>query len=110
MRLLLSCLSLSVSVSVCLCLSVSVCLCLTRSRVSSVPTTFIYGTADWMFSEEAVSVVNQLRRASGTRAAATLIRIRDAGHQLSLDNPIGFRDAMRYAVGKGGRTEHVIVE
>ncbi|KAJ3288408.1 hypothetical protein HK104_008190 [Borealophlyctis nickersoniae] len=59
-----------------------------RVKGLSMPTTFIYGTEDWMDYRAALSAVQNMKPA--TRVA----RVDGAGHHLYLDNPMGFNNAM----------------
>lgn len=52
------------------------------------PTTFIYGDADWMDPRQAEACLADMK------VPAKVIRISNAGHQLFLDNPEEFNDVL----------------
>jgi abhydrolase domain-containing protein 5 len=56
---------------------------------------FIYGTQDWMDINGGRTVVKELRAAG--HKAASLVLVDKAGHQLSIDNPVGFFQSVVYA-------------
>ncbi|CAF1599673.1 unnamed protein product, partial [Didymodactylos carnosus] len=57
--------------------------------------TFLYGDHDWMDVKAGEEVVKNIRQQGGK---ANLMRVRQAGHQLMIDNPQGFFDAIVNAV------------
>ncbi|CAJ2642986.1 unnamed protein product [Trifolium pratense] len=56
-----------------------------------VPTTFIYGTEDWMNYEGAQEARKQMK------VPCEIIRVPQAGHFVFIDNPSGFHSAVLYA-------------
>jgi len=60
------------------------------------PVSFIYGTRDWMTWTHAEDVATAIEEEVGAAAGRNfdIVRIADAGHQLMVDNPIGFADAV----------------
>ena len=57
-----------------------------------IPTTLVYGVYDWMDVRAGVAVARRLNEAGG---AAVTLRVKDAGHQLMVDNVAGFDQAVR---------------
>ncbi|CAF1425289.1 unnamed protein product [Adineta steineri] len=60
--------------------------------------TFFYGDHDWMDTEAGKRTVELLNQRSGGSNSARLIIIPRAGHQMMIDNPDGFHDAVRQAL------------
>jgi pimeloyl-ACP methyl ester carboxylesterase len=58
-----------------------------------VPISFLYGTNDWMNPAHAVKLMPKLPHADNR-----LCVVDEAGHQLYLDNPAGFHEALKKAV------------
>ncbi|CAN8230767.1 unnamed protein product [Cochlearia groenlandica] len=59
-----------------------------------VPTTFIYGTNDWMNYEGAVEARKYMK------VPCEIIRVPQGGHFVFIDNPEGFHEAVLYACHK----------
>ncbi|CAF2732566.1 unnamed protein product [Rotaria sp. Silwood2] len=60
--------------------------------------TFFYGDHDWMDTEAGRRTVESLNRRINSSNSARLIVIPRAGHQMMIDNPDGFHDAIRRAL------------
>jgi len=63
----------------------------------TIPIAFIYGAHDWMDHRHAVRVMNE-SKALGSQQRLTCQIVQDAGHQIHLDNPPGFHEAVINAV------------
>ena len=61
----------------------------------SVPTIFAYGTSDWMDRHAGAATAAAMLARGG---AACSIRVREAGHQLMIDNPAGFKECVEAAM------------
>ena len=64
-------------------------------RVTSVPVIFVYGVADWMDRYAGASTAAAIIARGG---AACSIRVKNAGHQLNIDNPRGFKECVEAAM------------
>ncbi|XP_071722660.1 1-acylglycerol-3-phosphate O-acyltransferase [Rutidosis leptorrhynchoides] len=67
---------------------------LQRASEWKVPTTFIYGTTDWMDYEGAVEARKSMN------VPCEVIRVPQGGHFVFIDNPDGFHSAVIYACRK----------
>ena len=63
----------------------------TEAGGRSPPTTFVYGTHDWMDVRAGMATAQRMNEAGG---AAVTVRVKDAGHQLFADNVPGFHEAI----------------
>ena len=59
-----------------------------RVKDLKMPTTFIYGTEDWMEYQHAMKAVQNMT------VQSRIIMIQNAGHHLQFDNPEGFNNAV----------------
>ncbi|CAF3197414.1 unnamed protein product [Rotaria socialis] len=60
--------------------------------------TFFYGDHDWMDAEAGQRTVDSLNQRLNVAKSARLIVIPRAGHQMMIDNPDGFHEAIRQAI------------
>ncbi|UJR27999.1 hypothetical protein I4U23_009257 [Adineta vaga] len=60
--------------------------------------TFFYGDHDWMDTEAGQRTVNFLNKRPNASKSARLIVIPRAGHQMMIDNPDGFHEAIQQAL------------
>mmetsp|Transcript_34275 Transcript_34275/g.80107 ORF Transcript_34275/g.80107 Transcript_34275/m.80107 type:complete len:611 (-) Transcript_34275:30-1862(-) len=67
-----------------------------KASTEHVPICFIYGKADWMDFRAAKLIAEKASRHCGR--TIPVLRVNDAGHQLFVDNPQGFVQAVRMAV------------
>merc|ERR1719152_991124 len=68
---------------------------------------FIYGTSDWMDHRAAEALARDARTArvgggAARSVAVEVCRVAGAGHNLQLDNPLGFVEAVLASGGGGG--------
>ncbi|CAH8375091.1 unnamed protein product [Eruca vesicaria subsp. sativa] len=65
-----------------------------KSRLLTMPTTFIYGMNDWMNYQGAVEARKHMK------VPCEIIRVPQGGHFVFIDNPSGFHSALLYACRK----------